>query len=158
MIVWRLERAEYVDTALAGEGASRFGGRWNLPGTPIVYASSSLSLAAYERFVHAPGTDRHVALVAVGIQLPHGTTPAALRPLPSDWRSPAPPASTMQLGSAWAQEAKALLASVPSVLLPLDLWEAGTELNLLINPNHPRAGALRVVSALPFAFDARVWK
>ena len=53
MILWRL--CELADAAKAfdGEGARLYGGRWNHRGTRLVYASSTLSLAALECLVHA---------------------------------------------------------------------------------------------------------
>ena len=39
--------------ALDGEGARIHGGRWNLPGSRVVYASATLSLAVLEMLVHA---------------------------------------------------------------------------------------------------------
>jgi len=44
--------AQSTDDLLSGEGARRFGGRWNSPGIPAVYCSQSLSLAALEILVH----------------------------------------------------------------------------------------------------------
>ncbi|MHB8148190.1 MAG: RES domain-containing protein, partial [Vulcanimicrobiaceae bacterium] len=35
-------------TALSGEGARLYGGRWNTPGVAALYASSSLALALLE--------------------------------------------------------------------------------------------------------------
>lgn len=51
MKVWRLARSAY--TAPTGEGAKKYGGRWNLPGQAVVYTSESLALAAVEALVHA---------------------------------------------------------------------------------------------------------
>ena len=48
----RLVSPQYVDNAFDGEGARRYGGRWNSKGTSIVYAASSLALAALEMLVH----------------------------------------------------------------------------------------------------------
>ena len=50
MLAWRLCRAPFAD--LSGEGARRYGGRWNRPGRPIVYAASSAALAVLEVRVH----------------------------------------------------------------------------------------------------------
>lgn len=50
MLVYRLCRA--VHSKLDGEGALRYGGRWNSHGVAVVYTSSSLSLAIVETRVH----------------------------------------------------------------------------------------------------------
>lgn len=50
MLAWRLCRAPFAD--LTGEGARRYGGRWNRPGRPIVYAASSAALAVLGVRVH----------------------------------------------------------------------------------------------------------
>jgi RES domain-containing protein len=46
MLVYRIARAAY--SALDGEGARRSGGRWNSPGTPVVYTAGSRALAVLE--------------------------------------------------------------------------------------------------------------
>ena len=49
---WRIVRAARANSAFTGEGARIYGGRWNSPGTAIVYVSQHESLAALELFVH----------------------------------------------------------------------------------------------------------
>ncbi len=49
---YRLQKTKYNQTVLSGEGASISGGRWNAPGTPLIYTSSSISLAILEAQVH----------------------------------------------------------------------------------------------------------
>jgi RES domain-containing protein len=51
---WRIVKEERADAAMSGEGARRYGGRWNAKGTPAVYLSSSLSLAVLEILFHLP--------------------------------------------------------------------------------------------------------
>jgi RES domain-containing protein len=34
---WRIVKRRWAATAFDGEGARRFGGRWNAPGRPVVY-------------------------------------------------------------------------------------------------------------------------
>ena len=58
MRVWRLTRPAFERTALSGEGASLWGGRWNSPGRPVVYCAGSPALAILESFVHLPGDQR----------------------------------------------------------------------------------------------------
>ncbi len=40
--VWRLVTARYAETAFSGEGARRYGGRWNPKGVPVIYTAGSL--------------------------------------------------------------------------------------------------------------------
>ena len=65
----RLVKARRAATALDGEGARRFGGRWNPPGVALVYCSSSLSLAVLELLVHVEPLAAPDDLVAVQIEL-----------------------------------------------------------------------------------------
>jgi RES domain-containing protein len=50
---WRLIKANHADDAFAGEGAKRWGGRWNSKGVRVVYTAESLSLATLEVIGHA---------------------------------------------------------------------------------------------------------
>jgi RES domain-containing protein len=52
LVVWRIVKAKYSENMFSGEGASKFGGRWNSQGTKVAYTSQSLSLAALELLVH----------------------------------------------------------------------------------------------------------
>jgi len=52
MRAWRIVRQDHGSAAFDGEGAWRFGGRWNSRGTRTVYTSATLSLAALETLVH----------------------------------------------------------------------------------------------------------
>ena len=49
---WRMVKEKHAATAFTGEGAALMGGRWNLRGSPIVYTSGTVSLAALETLVH----------------------------------------------------------------------------------------------------------
>ena len=50
MRVYRIASIRYAPGN--SEGARLFGGRWNEPGTPVIYSSASPSLAALEVLVH----------------------------------------------------------------------------------------------------------
>ncbi|MBX2967646.1 MAG: RES family NAD+ phosphorylase [Cyclobacteriaceae bacterium] len=52
MIIYRLARNEFCD--VSGEGAKRYGGRWNLPGHPALYGSGTASSAMLERLTIDP--------------------------------------------------------------------------------------------------------
>jgi RES domain-containing protein len=50
VITYRVVRRPYA--GLTGEGARRYGGRFNPPGIPAVYTSQSIALAVLEILVH----------------------------------------------------------------------------------------------------------
>jgi len=50
--VWRLCQAAQQATAFSGDGARRYGGRWNPKGLSAVYTAVTQSLAALEILVH----------------------------------------------------------------------------------------------------------
>ena len=52
MRVYRIYRRQRREAAFTGEGAKITGARWNLPGTSMVYTSSTISLCLLEFFVH----------------------------------------------------------------------------------------------------------
>lgn len=148
MRVWRICREAH--TALDGEGARLYGGRWNSEGVAVVYASASLALAALEYLVHVDIRDVPSDLVAVAIDVPDDAEveSVAVDDLPSAWERPEAP-DCIALGDAWAARGDTLVLEVPSVLVP-------EESNILLNPSHPEAPELRVVGTRPFAFDPRL--
>ncbi|HMO64654.1 MAG TPA: RES family NAD+ phosphorylase [Verrucomicrobiota bacterium] len=132
-------------------GAScRRGGRFNSPGTAVVYVSAHQSLAALELLVHIV---HHLPLRCVVFPVEWEDLPEErLRPeeLPPDWRSEPATADIMRLGDAWVRRGRTALLRVPSVVVP-------EEDNLLLNPAHPGFARLRVGEARPFSFDPRLW-
>lgn len=151
MIVWRLARSKFQ--ALDGEGARRYGGRWNSEGKPVVYASSTLSLAALEYLIHVEPLLTPSDLVALEIELPdHAGLGAQVLPdqfPPGDWREYPAPEWQAELGDMWIVDATFLWLRVPSAVVP-------QEFNVLVNPLHPAMDKVRVVSARPFSFDKRL--
>jgi RES domain-containing protein len=55
ILAWRIVSQKRAAIAFTGEGASRNPGRWNMPGSQVVYVSGSLALAALEIIANAPG-------------------------------------------------------------------------------------------------------
>jgi RES domain-containing protein len=138
MIGWRLCRRQYA--TLDGEGARRFGGRWNSIGRPIVYLADHPALAALEVRVH--------------LDLPFDLLPADYVLMQVDLPEPAPMASadtTVAAGNAWLAAMTSATVRVPSVLIP-HAW------NLLLNPRHPDATQARTVDTERFRFDPRLWR
>jgi RES domain-containing protein len=149
VLLWRLCRKGHQK--LDGKGSRLYGGRWNSEGVSVVYTSSTLALAALEYLVHVDIEDAPHDLVAMTIDVPDdaGEEIVTVDDLPGDWnRLPGHPVCAA-IGDRWAAECQALLLRVPSVVVP-------EESNFLINPDHPRAGDVRVISTRPFTFDARL--
>ncbi len=148
MLIYRLSRS--IHSALDGEGARLYGGRWNSAGRPVVYASATLSLAALERLVHLSLKTLPLDLVAYHIDVPDDlavpTIAAAL--LPTDWRTPGSDACR-DAGDAWLTAGASVTLKVPSAVV------AG-EFNFLVNPWHPDFVRLSVGATIPFAFDPRL--
>ncbi len=155
MRVWRICRAAFAAEAFSGAGARRFGGRWNSRGVPMVYASSSLALAAIELYVHLEPNQQPGDLVFLSALLPAGEPlrSVAEADLPDGWRlaeNPAGLEATRALGDGWAKAGDSLAMEVPSAALR-------PERNLLLNPAHPAAKEIVVTPPEPFVFDARMF-
>ena len=90
--VWRIVKAKHQDDAFSGEGARRFGGRWNHPGIRVVYTAESRSLAAMEMLVHLDSRALLAAYVLAAVVIDEKYIQRIdVRNLPLDWRSsPAP--------------------------------------------------------------------
>lgn len=155
MQVWRICRARFAADAFSGEGARRFGGRWNSRGVSMVYASSSLALAAIELFVHLDPNQQPDDLVYVSATLPAGEPRrrVAEKDLPANWwlsDNLAGLEATRTLGDAWVRAGDSLALEVPSAAMR-------PERNVLINPAHEAAKELVVAQPEPFVFDARMF-
>lgn len=148
---FRLIKAKHADSAFSGEGARLVGGRWNLPGTPLVYTSETLSLAALETFVHLQPVDKRIQYVWFRVTIPAGIAIDRQASLPDSWRDSPPSEATQAIGSAWAKERSGVILRVPSTLVP-------GEFNLLLNPLHPQFKRLKISKPEPFDFDGRLWK
>lgn len=153
LTVWRLVKEKHAKNAFDGEGAHRFGGRWNVRGTPVVYLSASLSLAALELFVHLTAEDARIRLSTIPVSIPNDLAIQELpiNGLPKEWRSEPPSDACKALGSEWVDTNETALLKVPSVIVP-------HEFNYVLNPRHPDFARLKVHKAEPFGFDSRMWK
>ncbi len=140
MRVWRVCRRPFAD--LSGEGARLYGGRWNSPGRPMVYAAESAALAVLEVRVHLDLDWRVLPDDYVLMAIETGDVVAeTLAETPADPRA---------AGDAWLASGRSALLRAPSFIVP-------ESANLLINPAHRDAARLAVASIRPFAFDARLW-
>jgi RES domain-containing protein len=153
MLAWRICKAKHVASAFSGPGAEKHGGRWNYKGQPMVYASTSLSLAALELFVHlqpdSMPDDLHSVVATIPDELHFEEI--GISSLPANWRDYPAPASLQEIGTVWLREARSLMLIVPSAVNP-------EEKNILINPLHPDADRITDIKDKPFQFDPRMRK
>jgi RES domain-containing protein len=151
MRLWRICRKPYTPSALDGIGGLYTSGRWHRKGRPIVYTATSASLAALEVLVHVDPLTAPDDLRLISIEIPNTITIEALDPsaLPADWRSvPAPP-ELQSLGESWLRSGRSAAWIVPSAVITV-------ERNVLLNPLHPHAPRIRILSEEDFSFDPRL--
>lgn len=141
MIAWRICRSPFAD--LSGTGARIHGGRWNSPGHPVIYAAETAALAVLEVRVHLDLTPDLLPddYVLVGIDT-GDLEIAGVADMPSDPRA---------AGDTWLKDQRAAVLKVPSFIVP-------ESFNLLLNPLHPDAGGIAIVSKRAFSFDERLWR
>lgn len=152
MRVYRIERKKYLETTLKGIGAALTEGyRWNSLNTYLVYTAESRALATLEVSVHLDlsedlPTDRYY----VEIDIPDNIEIFELNPedLPENWNAKPPGLETQFIGDDFVTDNLAAVLKVPSAIVP-------PEFNYLINPNHPDAQHITVVSTVPMSFDER---
>lgn len=149
MIVWRLCRPEHA--TLDGEGAFRFGGRWNSPGVRVIYTSTHLSLAVLEILVHAGPANFPDGLVKLQITVPDRLRDdrADTNRLPATWRGVEANARTRKIGDGWVAGGQSAVLRIPSTVIP-------EEDNLLINPDHPDMTQISVSAKTSFMLDPRL--
>jgi len=148
--VWRITSKKFIKTAFNGKGARLYGGRWNTPGTPLIYTAGSKSLAVLEILVHLDSPDllRKFVLFEVKIDDPLVThlDPASL---PKDWRHDPPPAAAQNIGDEWASSARSAVLRVPSAIVT-------GEFNFQLNPRHPDFSKLKIEPPQSFFIDPRL--
>ncbi len=147
---WRITKRKHARNAFSGEGAYEFGGRWNSPGTAMVYTAESQSLATLEMLVHLDSPELLAKYVLIGVEFDQ----ALVRPidpttLPRRWRSDPPPPEVRAVGDEWIRAGSSPVLQVPSALVP-------GESNFLLNPAHVDFPKLRFGKPLDFYFDPRL--
>jgi RES domain-containing protein len=152
--LWRIatDTPSYEAHDLSGKGAELSGGRWNRPGTPLVYASTSRALACLETVVHLARTPLPLNRYLVEITVPEDEWARAVQLDPAalvGWDAMPAGKASLDWGSAWVLSAHSLLARVPSAIVP-------EEFNVLINPRHPAAAQLQAQKRRRWLYDARL--
>ena len=149
LMVWRLSKRKYAETAFSGEGGLYVAGRWTPKGYRAAYTSESLALASLEVFVHAE--TNNIPLVGIRAYLNDPIVeevPAGM--LPTDWQETTAYSQLQGIGERWLKNMTAPILKVPSAIVPM-------EYNYILNPAHPD-WKLITESAIVFQFDNRMWK
>jgi RES domain-containing protein len=146
---WRITKEKHAKSALSGEGARLYGGRWNSPGTAMIYTAQSQSLAVLEVLVHldSPELLKKYVLFEVAIE-PFCVEELDSIHLPRNWKANPAPATVQAIGDDWIASARSVVLRVPSSLVP-------AECSFLLNPRHPDFSKLQIGKAVPFQFDPR---
>lgn len=148
-IFYRIVQAEWAASAMTGEGARLFGGRWNPQGVPAVYLADSRALAALEIIVNAPREVTSLSWRIFEVDVPDALI-EIVKPdaLPRDWQA-LPSSPGARLHGQRCLQSGGLAFKLPSAVIP-------EEFTLLLNPLHPNFGKLRVSEPKVFRFDPRV--
>jgi RES domain-containing protein len=147
---WRIVKAKYARTAFSGAGAKTSGGRWNSPGTAVIYTAGSISLGILEMLVHLWSKDvlRHYVTFELSFdeamlrRIPVGD-------LPRSWWNPRAPAACQSVGDEWARGLESPALALPSAIVR-------TEWNYLLNPAHPDFPKIKIASPQPVRLDKRL--
>ncbi|MDP1591036.1 MAG: RES family NAD+ phosphorylase [Prosthecobacter sp.] len=148
---YRICQKRFAKTALDGEGARLLGGRWNSPGTRLVYLAGSISLAQLEMLVHLESDEvLHDRYVVIPISIPEShVTLLPREKWPRGWRAPTAPSGARRIGDEWIRSNSSVCLQVPSVLVP-------EESNFLLNPAHPAFSEIQIGKARSLVFDRRL--
>lgn len=151
MRCWRIYHRRFTD-ARSGEGARRYGGRWNPKGVAALYLACSPALALAEKLVQAPSLQQSDDFLAAEFEIDARHLPAiAVDQLPTDWNAEPYTSASQNFGYRQFREYGRLGFRIPSVVVPI-------ECNVVIDPEHPDCGVqLRLLrDAIPFPFDKRL--
>lgn len=137
---------------LTGEGGLLASARWHTKGRPVVYLAESPAAAMLERLVHvvqqaglAPSN-----YTLLEIHADDSLPIESLMEKPGRlWRDQTD--VTRAAGDRWLAAAKSPLARVPSAVVPRN-W------NYMLNPLHPAAERVRILSRLEETFDPRLFR
>ncbi|QTF91561.1 RES family NAD+ phosphorylase [Halomonas sp. BM-2019] len=154
-VLYRIAPERFLEV-YTGTGASyRDGGRWNLPGDPVLYFATSPSLAMLEMSHYLP-SPRHVpASYRLGVYEAEDASMETreVASLPKGWAAFPYPVATQTLGSEWLRARSGLILKVPSCAVP-----GGLEPIAVVNPRHEEIMRLQLIESIPATYNPRVFK
>jgi RES domain-containing protein len=152
MHFWRICRRRYAADAATGEGARLYGGRGNSRGVRVVYASTSLALAALETFVNLEPNLQPRDLISIEGVISEELEIGRLeqKTLPRDWHQKRDE-SLRRFGDEWIRSGQKIALLVPSAAIR-------GEWNVLLNPAHLDFQKVKFGEPVPFHFDTRMFR
>ena len=146
---WRILHAKYAQDAFSGEGAFKYGGRWNSIGVRVVYTAQSIALATLE--ILAGGAP--MSLLGDFVKIPVDFDDLSVHlpsKLPEQWNIYPPSRKAKELGDAWVKESKSVVLKAPSAVIQ-------EEFIYIINPLHQNAHkSLHIGTTQKFHVDTRI--
>lgn len=149
MKVFRIVLNKYSHE-LSGKGAAVYGGRWNSAGIEMVYTSEHRSLALCEILVHIVKSKRREEYKMLTIDIPdkYSIGTLAKNKNPENWHLNKSQLLTQAVGDEFIRNEEHLAIGVPSVVIP-------EELNILINPYHPKFKYVKIKETKILDLDNR---
>ena len=149
-VYYRICRSRHALTAMDGEGARLYGGRWNPIGVAAVYLAESRALAALEVLVHAGREAMLLDWSLIEVEIPEKLI-EKVEPmdLPSGWDLQPGSREVRKFGEAWLREGTLPALQVPSAVVP-------EEFAIVLRPDHVKVSRIRVSEARDFPFDKRL--
>ena len=148
--LWRITTGAHP--VWSGEGARRFGQRWNPPGLPAIYTGTSFALCLIEVLVHANRKSPPSVARSVEAVVPDDVSREAFVPASHPgWDDLRDLSVAQAFGRDWVESRRSALLVVPSVVT------AARDFNVVVNPDHPDAGRISVGLESPVALDRRLF-
>jgi RES domain-containing protein len=144
MIVYRCSTLQWAKD-ISGTGASLYGGRWNNPGTFLLYTAENNILAALEIAIRIPLEQISKDYVMIPLEIPDAEvfTPK----LSKNWYKEFE--TTRNIGDAFVKQQSHFIMKVPSALIS-DAY------NYLLNPHHELAKKIVVKEPRSILMDKRL--
>lgn len=147
MLLWRISN----HATLVGEGGLIASARWHTQGHPILYLAETPAGALVEVLVHLELDPAHMprSYKLLKAEAPNDISRQEIGKavLAQNWTQD--PLATRTLGDEWLRSRATALLRVPSAIVP-------ETFNLLLNPHHPEAGRVRIVSHRDYPWDKRL--
>lgn len=150
LTAWRIIPEHRAQTAFDGEGARLYGGRWNSPGHPVVYAAESRALAALEVLVHLNAITLRPRYAMIEVTFAKSLVETLDNAnVPKTLCSPIVDPETQMIGDAWLESKRTPVLAVRSAIIT-------EEVTYLLNPQHPKFSKFKIGKPQRFSFDPRL--